>query len=69
MIFYSAVTSFFTIYVTAFFVYTNKNMYLCNKGLFDRKTLQITEFVTVAKSLPHSMRKAHKWLIYNIFLF
>lgn len=34
-----------------FFVYTNKNMYLCNKELFDRNALHITEFMTVAKSL------------------
>lgn len=44
-------------------------MYLCNKELFDRKTSQITEFETVAKSLPRSSRKADKWLISNIFLF
>lgn len=35
-------------------------MYLCNKELFDRKTSQITEFETVAKSLPRFLRKAHK---------
>lgn len=30
------------------------------KELFGRNTPQITEFVTVSKSLPRSMRKAHK---------
>lgn len=29
---------------------------------------QITEFETVANSLPRSLRKAHKWLISNLFL-
>ena len=44
--------------------------YLCSrKELFDRNTPQITEFATVAKSLPYPMRKAHKWLISNLFLF
>ncbi len=35
-------------------------MYLCNKELFDRRIPQITEFETVAKSLPRSLRKAYK---------
>ena len=39
------------------------------KSCFDRNTPHITEFATVAKSLPHSLRKAHKSLISNIFLF
>lgn len=29
---------------------------------------QITEFETVANSLPRSLRKVHKWLISNLFL-
>lgn len=36
--------------------------------LFDRSVLQIAEFTTVAKSLPYSLQRTHKPLIFNIFL-
>ena len=39
----------------------SKKLYLCIKQeLFGRIATQFTEFMTVAKSLPHSLRKAHK---------
>ena len=45
-------------------------VYICiRKELFDRNTPHITEFATVAKSLPHSLKKliSRLFLIYSYF--
>lgn len=43
-------------------------VFLCPKQeLFDRNLPHIAEFATVAKSLPYSLRKAHKLRIFNRF--
>ena len=48
----------------------SKKLYLCIKQeLFGRIATQFTEFMTVAKSLPRSLRNTYKLLISNSFLF
>lgn len=53
-------------YIAVLFVDINKKCIFANKEIFDRNAPHIKIFATIAKSLPHSLRKANNNLFFTI---
>lgn len=53
-------------YITVLFVDINKKCIFANKEMSDRNAQHIKIFATIAKSLPHSLRKANNSLFLYI---